>query len=77
MIKKHFNSKLVMTEKYNENFKSSTKCWICDNDYIDRDFRGSARRYCNVNLKLNHKIPVASHDLKSYDSDLIMQEPGA
>ena len=37
VMKKHFNKELVMTNKDNENFKSSTKCWICDNDYIDTD----------------------------------------
>ena len=37
VMKKHFNKELVMTNEDNENFKSSTKCWICDNDYIDTD----------------------------------------
>ena len=32
-----------MTKKDNENFKNSTKCWICDNGYVNgivkvRDF---------------------------------------
>ena len=31
---------------------------------------------CNINIKLNHKIPVAFHNLKNYDSHLIMQELG-
>ena len=30
-------------------------------------------RYCNINFKLNHKIPVVFDNLKSYDSRLIMQ----
>ena len=34
-MKKHFNRKLVMTEKYDEDFKNSTKCWICDNVYVN------------------------------------------
>ena len=77
-----------MTKEDNEDFKNSTKCCICDNDYIDNDvkvrdhcritekYRGSAYRDCNINLKLNHKIPVVFHNLKKYDSDLIMQELG-
>ena len=56
--------------------KTLLKCWICDNDYVDNDvkvrdhchftgkFRGSAHRDCNINLILNHKIPVVFHDLK-------------
>ena len=83
-----FTKKLVMTKKENEDFKNSTKCWICDNDYIDtvvkvRDYchitgkyKGSAYRDCNINLKLNHKIHIVFHNLKNHDSHLIMQELG-
>ena len=35
-------------------------------------YRGSAHRDCNINLKLNHKIPIVFHNLKNYDSDLII-----
>ena len=88
VMKKHFNKELVITKEDNENFKNSTKCWICGNDYIDNDvkirdychftgkYRGSANRYCNINLKLNHKIPVLCHNLKHHDSHHIMQELG-
>ena len=86
VMKKHFNKKLVMTKKDNKYLENSTKCWICDNDYIDNDvkvidhyhitgkYRGSIHRDCNINVKLNHKIPVVFHNLKNYDSHLIMQE---
>ena len=69
-MKNHFNKELVMTTEENENFKNTTKCWICDNDYIEPDVKVrdhchitgkcgvSAHRYCNINLKLNHKIPI-------------------
>ena len=61
---------------------------ICGNDYIDGDvkirdhcqitgkYRCSAHRYCNINVKLNHKIPVLFHNLNNYDSHVIMQELG-
>ena len=32
------------------------------------------QRDCNINVKSNHKIPVVFHNLKKYDSLLIMQE---
>ena len=85
-MKKIFNKELVMTKEDNENFKNSTKCWICDNDYIDNDvkvrdhchisgkYRDSAHKDCNINLKLNHKIPVVVHNLKNYDSHLTMEK---
>ena len=88
VIEKHFNKELVMTKENNEDFKNSAKYWICDNDYVDNDvkvrdyhhitgkYRGSAHRDCNINLKLNHKIPVVFPNLKIYDSHLIMQELG-
>ena len=72
-MKKYFNKELVMTKEGNEDFENSTKCWFCDNDYIDsgvkvRDhchftgkYRGSAHRDYKINVKLNRKIPVVFH----------------
>ena len=66
VIKKYFNKELVMTKEDNEDFKNPTKCWICDNDYINSDvkvkdhghstgkYRGFAHRDCSINSKLNH-----------------------
>ena len=88
VMKKHFTKELVMTKQDNEDFKNSAKCWICDNDCIDTDvkvrdhchitqkYRGSAHRDCNINLKLNQKIPIVFHNLKKYDSHITMQELG-
>ena len=86
VVKKHFNKELVMTNENNENFKNFTNCWICDNDYIDTDvrdhchifrkYKGSAHRDCNIKIKLSHKISIVFHNLKYYDSHLIMQELG-
>ena len=80
--------KLLMTNEDNEDFKNSTKCWICDNGYSDGDvklrdychitgkYRGSAHKDCNINVKLNLKIPVVFHNLKNYDSHHTMHELG-
>ena len=77
VMKKHFNKEHVMTKEDNEDFKNSTKSWICDNDYINTDvkvrdhcnitgkYRGSAHRDCNITFKLNQKIPVIFHNLKN------------
>ena len=73
--KKYFKKELLMTKEDNEDFMNSTKCWICDNDYVDNDVkvrdqchiprkcRSSAHGDCNSNLKLNHKIPFVLHNL--------------
>ena len=37
VMKKHFSKELVMTQKHNRKFQNSTKCCICDSDYIDHN----------------------------------------
>ena len=46
VMKKHFNKELVMTKEDNDDFDNSTKCCICDNDYIDGDVK--ARDHCHI-----------------------------
>ena len=66
VMKKHFNKELVITKEENKDLAmktmNSTKCWICDNNYIHTDvkvrdhchitgkYRGSAHRDCNTNI---------------------------
>ena len=88
LMKKHFNNELVMSKKDNEDLENSTKYWICDRAYFGGDvtvrdhcditgkYRGSAHRDCNINFTLNRKIPIVFHNLKIYDSHLILQELG-
>ena len=87
-MEKHFKKELVMAKKDKEDFGNSTKRQICDNDYIDNDvkvrdhchitgkYRGSLHGNCNINVKLNLEIPVVFHNVKNYNSYLIMQELG-
>ena len=75
-MKKHLNKEFEMTKEDNEDFENCIKCWICDNDYIDGDikirdpchisgkYRGSADRDYNINLRLNHKVPIVFHNQK-------------
>ena len=49
VMKKHFNKELVMTKEDNENFKDSTKCWICDEDYVNKDVK--VRNHCHTTGK--------------------------
>ena len=39
----------MTTEEGNEDFKSSTKCWICDNYYIENDVK--VRDHCHITGK--------------------------
>ena len=36
-MKTHLNKKLLMARKDNEDFKNSTKCGICDDQYLRGD----------------------------------------
>ena len=84
VMKKYFNKKLVISKKDNDDFENSTKYWICDRVCVEggikvRDhchiagrYRGSAHSDCNINVKLNHQIPIIFHNLKSYDSHAII-----
>ena len=73
-----------MSKEDDEHLWKSTKCWICDNSYVDSDVKdhcyitGKCRictnRDCNTKVKLNHKILIVFHNLKNYDSHLNMQE---
>ena len=88
MIKKHFNKNLVMSEKGEQIFQSSNKCWICDklfdvednkvrdHGHVTGKYRGSARWSCNINLRLTKKVPPIFHNLRGYDSHLIIKEIG-
>ena len=43
-------------------------------DPVTKRYRGSAHWNCIINLKLTKNVPAIFHNLKGYDSRLIMQE---
>ena len=86
MIKKHFNKNLIMSAEEEERFQLSNSCWICDklfdvgddnvrdHCHITGKYRDTTHWSYNINLKLTKKIPVIFHNLKGYDSHLIIKE---
>ena len=48
MLNRHFNEGLVMTRRNDEDFENSSKCWICDNAYVDGDVK--ARDHCHITV---------------------------
>ena len=50
VMKKHFNKERVKTKEDNEDFKNCTKCWVCDNYYVDNDVK--VRDYCHITGKM-------------------------
>ena len=86
VMNKHFNKNLIMSEKEEHLFQQSNSCWICKN-LIDKDeekvrdhyhvtgkFRGAAHWNCNINFQLAKNVPVIFHNLRGYDSNLILNE---
>ena len=77
---------LIMSTKDEERFQASNKCWICDklfdvgddkvrdHCHVAEKYRGTAHWSCDSNLKLTKKIYVIFHNLRGYDSHLIMQK---
>ena len=77
---------LIMTEQNIKDYKNATHCWICgheitenkvrDHCHFTGEYRGAAHKSCNLKLKIKPgktKIPVVIHNLRGYDSQLIMQ----
>ena len=68
-----------------KNLRTLLNVGSVNKDYIDTDdkvrdhchvtgkCRAFGHRYCNNNVKLNHKIPLVFHNLKNYDSHFIMR----
>ena len=81
------NKEMILSQEDNENFEKASDCHICgkelkedkvrDHDHITGKYRGAAHTQCNLNYNYkNCKIPVVFHNLRGYDSHLIMQEIG-
>ena len=75
-----------MSAEEEEKFQLSNSCWICnklfdvgdekvrDHCHMTGTYRGAAHWSCNINLKLTKKIPVISHNLRGYGSNLTIKE---
>ena len=91
VMKKEFNKPLRMTKDNEDKFQKAEECHICNKQYTEKDirvrdhchitgkYRGSAHQECNLKLRIKPediKIPVIFHNLRGYDSHLIMQQIG-
>ena len=76
---------MVLTQSDLDAFDNSTHCHICnkafthdvrvkDHDHITGLFRGAAHQKCNLEFGVkNFNLPIFIHNLRNYDSHLIMQ----
>ena len=64
-------------------FPTAETCHVCnkplegdsvrDHCHITGEYRGAAHNACNLKLRPNPSIPVVCHNLRGYDSHLLMQ----
>ena len=80
------NERMTFTYSDNVKFKSARTCHICkcefkanekrvrDHDHRTGAFRGAAHEKCNINYFSNRYLPVVMHNLRGYDSHLIIKK---
>ena len=86
MEKMQENKPMIFNANNQRDFALATKCFICGEDFVDGDvkvrdhchftgrYRGCAHRDCNLQFAMKYyKIPVFLHNLKNYDSHLIIE----
>ena len=77
---------IIMTEQDERAFERATECHICgekidgkkvrDHDHITGKYRGAAHNKCNLEYGIkikDYKLPIFFHNLRGYDSHIIMQ----
>ena len=77
---------MIMTEEQETAFLAATHCYMCeepfdeevrpkvrDHNHATGKYRGAAHSSCNLNKRRSTHIPVFFHNLRGYDSHLIMQ----
>ena len=84
-VLKHVEPMIISAEQ-EQDFQEASLCHICneelgadrvrDHDHLTGLYRGSAHNQCNLNYKFTGKIPIVLHNLRGYDSHLIMQGLG-
>ena len=82
------NADMELTGEDRRAFYKANVCHICsepfgeskarkkvrDHDHITGKFRGAAHNCCNINYFNNRYVPVVFHNLRGYDSHLIIKE---
>ena len=77
---------MQLTPLEEQEFQEATHCHICREDlgtdrvrdhcHLTGKFRGAAHNTCNLNFQFTGRIPVIFHNIRGYDSHLIMQGAG-
>ena len=80
------NANMTLTEQDKRNHFRAKTCYICEGAFTEsnkkvRDhchrtgnYRGAAHNACNINYFSNRYLPVVFHNLRGYDSHLIIKK---
>jgi hypothetical protein len=76
----------IITDKDKVAYNNATDCHICEKElngdkvwdhcHITGKYRGAAHNECNLKYKIPRQIPVVFHNLRGYDSHLLVQQFG-
>ena len=82
------NTPMNLSNEDQINHKNATHCYVCncifttenhkvrDHCHVLGNYRGDCCNKCNLGMKMTKTIPVIFHNLKGYDSHLLLQELG-
>ena len=87
-LKEFQKTPMNLSEEEKSQHKKATSCYVCNCDFTAENrkvrdhchvlgnYRGAACNMCNLGMKLTKTIPVIFHNLKGYDSHLLLPELG-
>lgn len=75
--------KMILSAEDKKDFKNAKVCWlcekelkndrVCDHCHITGKYRGASHNDCNLLARVPRFIPVIFHNLKGYDSHIILK----
>ena len=87
-LKQFRNTSMNLFSEDQINHNNTTNCYVCecsftienrkvkDHCHVTGSYRGASCNICNLGMKLTKTIPVIFHNLKGYDSHLLLPELG-
>ena len=88
MLRQFSRTDMILTNHQKQEYKCANNCYVCkeeftesnykvrDHCHVTGNYRGTACNRCNLGMKLSTVIPVVFHNLRGYDSHLLLQELG-
>ena len=80
------NTEMIMTKEDWKTHKNATQCYLCGGDFTEKNckvrdhchrtsaYRGPCHNNCNINYFTNRYLPIVFHNLRGYDSHLILKK---